>query len=168
MTQHSRAKEHAEIALAIKAAKKKMFANSRAGMDLREAASQFATDVINRFDVLIPRGFENPPSNERAEPQPEEPQHLSRQAIQELARGIVGFEEPRLADALLILAYEFELASQRSRGPLEVEGMVIDIEEAILPQTTQGQELRHNLIRDLHAKATSGAFGNPRKGVTHA
>lgn len=51
--QNSKDAKHAEIALAIKGAKKKMFLNSRSGMDLREAADKFAVDVAIRFEKIL-------------------------------------------------------------------------------------------------------------------
>ena len=55
MQKDNKAAKHAEIALAIKGAKKKMFANSRAGMDLREALDGFCFDAMNRFQAIAPR-----------------------------------------------------------------------------------------------------------------
>src|SRR5882724_2475679 len=54
MQKDNKAAKHAEIALAIKGAKKKLFANSRAGMELREAFDGFCLDAMNRFQAIAP------------------------------------------------------------------------------------------------------------------
>jgi hypothetical protein len=111
-------------------------------------------DEISAIIAAEAQGDYPPPKEKEVEP------HLSGETVRDLAKSIVGFEDKRLADALLILAREFELAGDR--GSLDLEGMVIDIEEAILPFTTSGQELRRDITRDLHNTAVLGTFKYPR------